>query len=82
MSAIERRIADFLLENAHLLRDYSSQQLADAWLDLVHDQSKQTRFGEHAIQQRGPALAPPYDPERIRAFIEKSTPLKTSLCFP
>ena len=30
MSAIERRIADFLLENAHLLRDYSSQQLADA----------------------------------------------------
>ena len=30
MSAIERRIADFVLENAHLLRDYSSQQLADA----------------------------------------------------
>ena len=29
MSAIERRIADFILENAHLLRDYSSQQLAD-----------------------------------------------------
>ncbi len=30
MSAIERRIGDFVLENAHLLRDYSSQQLADA----------------------------------------------------
>lgn len=30
MSAIERRIADFVLENAHLLRDYSSQQLANA----------------------------------------------------
>ena len=30
MSAIERRIADFILDNAHLLRDYSSQQLADA----------------------------------------------------
>ncbi|MCI4567405.1 MurR/RpiR family transcriptional regulator [Lysobacter sp. CFH 32150] len=30
MSAIERRIADFILENAQLLRDYSSQQLADA----------------------------------------------------
>src|SRR3546814_11500942 len=30
MSAIERRIADFLLDNAHLLRDYSSQQLASA----------------------------------------------------
>jgi DNA-binding MurR/RpiR family transcriptional regulator len=30
MSAIERRIADFILDNAHLLRDYSSQQLASA----------------------------------------------------
>ncbi len=30
MSAIERRIADFIIENAHLLRDYSSQQLANA----------------------------------------------------
>ena len=30
MSAIERRVADFILDNSHLLRDYSSQQLADA----------------------------------------------------
>lgn len=30
MSAIERRIADFIVENAQLLRDYSSQQLANA----------------------------------------------------
>lgn len=30
MSAIERRIADFVLDNANLLRDYSSQQLANA----------------------------------------------------
>lgn len=30
MSAIERRIADFLLADAHLLGDYSSQQFADA----------------------------------------------------
>lgn len=30
LSAIERRIADFVLENAQLLRDYSSQQLANA----------------------------------------------------
>ncbi|MEO8809061.1 MAG: MurR/RpiR family transcriptional regulator, partial [Rhodanobacter sp.] len=30
MSAVERRIADFVLENAQLLRDYSSQQLASA----------------------------------------------------
>ena len=30
LSAVERRIADFILENAQLLRDYSSQQLANA----------------------------------------------------
>lgn len=30
LSAIERRITDFILENAQLLRDYSSQQLASA----------------------------------------------------
>ena len=30
MSAVERRIADYILENAQLLRDYSSQQLANA----------------------------------------------------
>ncbi|MBV2209824.1 MAG: MurR/RpiR family transcriptional regulator [Thermomonas sp.] len=30
MSAIERRIADFIIDNAQLLRDYSSQQLANA----------------------------------------------------
>ncbi|WP_049622804.1 MurR/RpiR family transcriptional regulator [Frateuria defendens] len=30
MSAVERRIADYILENAQLLRDYSSQQLASA----------------------------------------------------
>ncbi|MDQ6647449.1 MAG: transcriptional regulator, partial [Pseudomonadota bacterium] len=30
MSAVERRIADFILENSRLLRDYSSQQLANA----------------------------------------------------
>ena len=30
MSAIERRIADYILDNAQLLRDYSSQQLANA----------------------------------------------------
>ena len=30
MSAVERRIADFILENSQLLRDYSSQQLANA----------------------------------------------------
>src|SRR5512134_3087156 len=43
MSAIERRIADFLLENAHLLRDYSSQQLADA---LRISQSSVVKFSQ------------------------------------
>lgn len=43
MSAIERRIADFLLENAHLLRDYSSQQLASA---LGVSQSSVVKFSQ------------------------------------
>lgn len=43
MSAIERRIGDFLLENAHLLRDYSSQQLANA---LGISQSSVVKFSQ------------------------------------
>jgi len=43
MSAIERRIADFLLENAQLLRDYSSQQLADA---IGTSQSSVVKFSQ------------------------------------
>lgn len=43
MSAIERRIADFILENAHLLRDYSSQQLASA---LGVSQSSVVKFSQ------------------------------------
>lgn len=43
MSAIERRIADFLLDNAHLLRDYSSQQLANA---LKISQSSVVKFSQ------------------------------------
>ncbi|MBJ6980363.1 MULTISPECIES: MurR/RpiR family transcriptional regulator [unclassified Luteimonas] len=43
MSAIERRIADFMLENAHLLRDYSSQQLANA---LGISQSSVVKFSQ------------------------------------
>lgn len=43
MSAIERRIADFILENAHLLRDYSSQQLASA---LGISQSSVVKFSQ------------------------------------
>jgi len=43
MSAIERRIADFVLENSQLLRDYSSQQLADA---LGISQSSVVKFSQ------------------------------------
>lgn len=43
MSAIERRIADFLLDNAHLLRDYSSLQLAEA---LGISQSSVVKFSQ------------------------------------
>lgn len=43
MSAIERRIADYILENAHLLRDYSSQQLANA---LGISQSSVVKFSQ------------------------------------
>jgi DNA-binding MurR/RpiR family transcriptional regulator len=43
MSAIERRIADFLLENSQLLRDYSSQQLATA---LGISQSSVVKFSQ------------------------------------
>ena len=43
MSAIERRIADFLFENAHLLRDYSSQKLANA---LGISQSSVVKFSQ------------------------------------
>lgn len=43
MSAIERRIADFILDNASLLRDYSSQQLAGA---LGISQSSVVKFSQ------------------------------------
>src|SRR5688500_12353233 len=43
MSAIERRIADFILDNAQLLRDYSSQQVANA---LRISQSSVVKFSQ------------------------------------
>src|ERR1041385_4079158 len=43
MSAIERRIADFIIENSHLLRDYSSQQLANT---LKISQSSVVKFSQ------------------------------------
>ena len=43
MSAIERRIADFILENSQLLRDYSSQQVANA---LGISQSSVVKFSQ------------------------------------
>ncbi|MGI9177488.1 MAG: MurR/RpiR family transcriptional regulator [Pirellulales bacterium] len=43
MSAMDRRIADYILANARLLRDYSSQQLADA---LKVSQSSIVKFAQ------------------------------------
>jgi DNA-binding MurR/RpiR family transcriptional regulator len=43
MSAMDRRIADYILANAPLLRDYSSQQLADA---LKISQSSVVKFAQ------------------------------------
>lgn len=43
MSAMERRIADYVVENAPFLRDYSSQQLADA---LGVSQSSIVKFSQ------------------------------------
>lgn len=43
MSAIERRIADFILDNSQLLRDYSSQQVANA---LRVSQSSVVKFSQ------------------------------------
>jgi DNA-binding MurR/RpiR family transcriptional regulator len=43
MSAIERRIADFILDNAQLMRDYSSQQLANT---LKISQSSVVKFSQ------------------------------------
>jgi len=43
MSAMDRRIADYILANAQLLRDYSSQQLADA---LNVSQSSIVKFAQ------------------------------------
>ena len=53
MSAIERRIADFILDNAHLLRDYSSQQLASA---LGISQSSVVKFAQKSGFKGYPAL--------------------------
>lgn len=81
MSAIERRIADFILDNAHLLRDYSSQQLASA---IGVSQSSVVKFsqklgykgypdlkysiGEAVARSSGTASAPPAIPEADDAY--------------
>ena len=43
MSSMDRRIADYILSNSQLLRDYSSQQLADA---LKISQSSVVKFAQ------------------------------------
>jgi DNA-binding MurR/RpiR family transcriptional regulator len=75
MSAIERRIADFILQNAHLLRDYSSQQLADA---LNISQSSVVKFSQKLgfkgypdlKYSVGEAVARHGNGEQVRALVD------------
>jgi DNA-binding MurR/RpiR family transcriptional regulator len=73
MSAIERRIADFMLENAHLLRDYSSQQLADA---LQISQSSVVKFSQKLGFKGYPDLK--YSIGEAVARSSSDAPVKTS----
>ncbi|MDE2382516.1 MAG: transcriptional regulator, partial [Xanthomonadaceae bacterium] len=72
MSAIERRIADFILENAHLLRDYSSQQLANA---LGISQSSVVKFCQKLGFKGYPDLKLAISEAVIRADSNGGTPL-------
>lgn len=71
MSAIERRIADFVIENAHLLRDYSSQQLANA---LGISQSSVVKFCQKLGFKGYPDLKLAINEAVIRADSNGSAP--------
>ena len=71
MSAIERRIADFILENAHLLRDYSTQQLANA---LGISQSSVVKFCQKLGFKGYPDLKLAISEAVIRADSNGGTP--------
>ncbi len=91
MSAIERRIADFILDNAHLLRDYSSQQLANA---LGISQSSVVKFsqklgfkgypdlkfsvGQDVARAGPPAPVPPDDTDHVDGYARIARSLQAS----
>lgn len=69
MSAIERRIADFILENAHLMRDYSSQQLANT---LKISQSSVVKFCQRLGFKGYPDLKISISEALIREDVQQS----------
>lgn len=76
MSAIERRIADFILENAHLLRDYSSQQLANA---LEISQSSVVKFSQKLGFKGYPDLKYAIGEDLVRSNGNNGTPAPAAL---
>ncbi|MGY0560666.1 MULTISPECIES: MurR/RpiR family transcriptional regulator [unclassified Luteimonas] len=76
MSAIERRIADFILENAHLLRDYSSQQLANA---LEISQSSVVKFSQKLGFKGYPDLKYAIGQDLVRNNGDNGTPIPAAL---
>ena len=70
MSAIERRIADFLCDNAHLLRDYSSQQVANA---LGISQSSVVKFAQKFGYRGYPDLKYSIGMTLVRSELDEET---------
>lgn len=71
MSAMDRRIADYILANAQLLRDYSSQQLADA---LNVSQSSIVKFAQRLGYKGYPDLKISITESVARATAHEAAP--------
>ncbi|MFM7207976.1 MAG: MurR/RpiR family transcriptional regulator [Planctomycetaceae bacterium] len=71
MSAMDRRIADYILANAQLLRDYSSQQLADV---LKVSQSSVVKFAQRLGYKGYPDLKLSVTEAIARASAAEQTP--------
>lgn len=72
MSLIERKLADFILDNTHLLRDYSSQQLADA---IGVSQSSVVKFSQKLGYRGYPDLKFAVNEAVIAASTQQRRPL-------
>lgn len=75
MSAMDRRIADYILANAQLLRDYSSQQLADA---LKVSQSSIVKFSQRLGYRGYPDLKLSITEAIARATADEPAPGATA----